>query len=132
MFTQYKLTAYNDAKGSLFPIEFHELNLFEIKRIYSVYNNKGKRGGHAHYTEREFFFMAEGECICRVHDGKKWTSVSLQVGENAIYVPNLVWHEFNDFSKGASLVALSSTSYNPDREDYIENFDLFLNEVNNV
>jgi dTDP-4-dehydrorhamnose 3,5-epimerase-like enzyme len=74
--------------------------------------------------------MAEGSCLCKLHDGNQWHAVKLEVGVNAVYVPNLVWHDFCNFSEGASLVALSSTSYNPNRNDYIQEFDMFIKELN--
>lgn len=130
MYKEYKLNSFTDDRGSLCPIELSELNLFDIKRVYSVYANKQKRGGHAHFNEEEFFFMAEGSCICRLHDGTDWIQIELTVGINAVYVSNMVWHEFDNFSNGASLVALSSTSYNHNRSDYIEDFNDFLNSFN--
>lgn len=126
MFKEYQLKEFTDAKGSLCPIEFSEFGLFNVKRAYVVYGNKTLRGGHAHFDEEEFFFMAEGSCTCRLHDGNDWHEFKLEVGKNAIYVANMVWHEFDEFSTGASLVALSSTSYNPSRTDYIEDFNVFL------
>jgi dTDP-4-dehydrorhamnose 3,5-epimerase-like enzyme len=127
MYKVFDLQTFSDAKGKLTPIEFSKLNLFEIKRVYTVFDNLMSRGGHAHIVEEEFFFMAKGECLAKIHDGKDWREVPLKEGENAIYIGKMVWHEFNDFSDGAVLVALSSTNYNPSREDYIEDINKFLN-----
>lgn len=125
----YKLNNFVDTKGKLVPIEFKDYINFNVKRLYFVYENLMLRGGHCHLQEEEFFFMALGSCKCRLHDGFKEQVIELAVGENAIYVNNYVWHEFYDFSKDASLVALSSTNYNSDRNDYIEDFDKFLKHV---
>ena len=127
MYREYQLETYSDDKGQLTPIEFADLNLFNIKRIYFVHNNLTKRGGHAHLKEEEFFIMSSGECIAKLHDGKNWIEVKLVAGENGLYVGNMIWHEFDLFSEGAVLTALSSTSYNSDRLDYIEDFNKFIN-----
>jgi hypothetical protein len=42
---------------------------------------------------------------------------------SAIYTGEYVWHHFKDFSTDAILLALSSTNYNPDRSDYIEDYE---------
>ena len=129
MFKEFNLQTFSDPKGKLTPIEFSELNLFEVKRVYFVYENKMDRGGHAHLNEEEYFYMSAGSCICRLHDGNDWTEIKLVAGENAVYVGKMIWHEFTAFSPDGVLNALSSTNYNPDRSDYIENFNLFLENV---
>ena len=45
---------------------------------------------------------------------------------SAMYVTNYVWHQFTNFSSDAILLALSSTNYNPNRSDYIEDYDAYL------
>ena len=47
-------------------------------------------------------------------------------GSTAFYIGNYVWHHFKDLSDDAVLLALSSTNYNPDRVDYIEDYDEYL------
>jgi dTDP-4-dehydrorhamnose 3,5-epimerase-like enzyme len=41
----------------------------------------------------------------------------------ALYIGTYVWHYFQDLSENAILLALSSTNYNPDRSDYIEDHE---------
>ena len=129
-FVEYKLKSFKDDKGGLTPIEFVNFCDFSPKRIYTVYESEGKtRGGHAHLVEEELFFMSNGSCTGRFHDGIQWFEVRLTANENLVYVPVMLWHEFCDFSAGAVLVAVSSTIYNSDRSDYIEDFDNFLSNV---
>ncbi len=129
MYKIFNLKEFSDAKGKLVPIELKDYIDFEVKRVYFAYDNLQLRGGHCHLNEKEFFFMASGTCKCRIHDGKNELILDLEVGKNGIYVANLIWHEFYDFSHGASLAALSSTNYNSNREDYIEDLNKFLNHV---
>lgn len=126
MYKVFDLQTFSDAKGKLTPIKFSKLDLFEIKRVYTVFDNLMSRGGHAHIVEEEFFFMASGECLAKIHDGIDWKEIQLKAGENAIYIGKMVWHEFYAFSHDAVLVALSSTNYNPSREDYIEDINKYL------
>jgi len=123
-----KLQHFTDERGELVPIELKDYLDWEAKRVYYVFNNKETRGGHAHKTEKELFICARGEFTARVHDGNKWQIFKLEGPDHGIYVDNMIWHEFTDFSEDAILLAVSSTNYDP--TDYVRDFDQFINEVN--
>lgn len=125
----FELKTFTDKRGSLTPMEFKDFFEFEVKRTYTVHGNKTKRGGHCHLNEEEFFFVAKGSCLARLHDGKEWIEVEMSENKDGIYVGTFVWHEFDNFSEDGVLVALSSTNYNSDRNDYIEDFNEFLKNV---
>lgn len=125
----YELRTFTDERGSLTPMELKDYFDFDVKRTYTVHSNKTKRGGHCHLHEEEFFYMASGSCTARLHDGKDWVEVKMKPNETGMYVGTFVWHEFDNFSDDGVLVALSSTNYNPERTDYIEDFNEFLNNV---
>ncbi len=130
MYKEYKLKTFKDTKGGLTPLELSDYCNFEVKRLYTVYDSEQKiRGGHAHIKEQELFFMAAGSCIAKLHDGTDWVEIKLIANQNLVYVPTMVWHQFESFSDGAVLVAVSSTNYSSDRNDYIEDFDNFLSNV---
>jgi dTDP-4-dehydrorhamnose 3,5-epimerase-like enzyme len=124
----HKLPLFTDERGQLVPVELKEYIDWEPKRIYYAFNNKQKRGGHAHRIEKELFICAKGFIVAKVHDGEKWQEHKLEGPGDAIYVDNYIWHEFTDFSEDAILLAVSSTNYNPD--DYIRDLDHFLKEIN--
>ncbi len=98
---------------------------YEIKRIYYLTNLKGNTGAHCHYEEKELFVMATGSCTAVIDRGYGIEDVPMTQGQ-AIYVGNLVWHHFKDFSEDAMLMAVSSTKHNPDRSDYLEDYDQYL------
>ncbi len=120
----YNLPLFTDERGQLVPIELKDYIDWEPKRVYYAFNNKETRGGHAHRTEKELFICPRGEITARVHDGKDWQEHKLKGPDNAIYVDNMIWHEFTDFSEDAILLAVSSTNYDP--SDYVRDFDKFL------
>ncbi len=124
----FDLKTFVDEKGSLTPMELKDLIDFDVKRVYTVHHNKTARGGHCHKVEEEFFFMGEGTCTAKIHNGSDWVEIEMN-NEQALYVGQKVWHEFDNFSDGSVLVALSSTNYNPDRSDYVEDFNDFLEYV---
>lgn len=123
----FPVKTFVDERGALTPLELKEFIDFDIKRIYTVHDNKMLRGGHSHIVEEELFMVVSGFCTARIHDGSSWQEVLLEANKQAMYVGKGVWHEFDNFSDGCVLLALSSTNYNPAREDYIEDFEEFIN-----
>jgi mannose-6-phosphate isomerase-like protein (cupin superfamily) len=107
------------------PIELKDYIDFEVKRVYFITQPKGPTGSHCHKKENEFFIMIQGSCTAVIDEGDGLKEIKLEGPSSAIYVPAYVWHHFKDFSPEAILLALSSTNYNPDRSDYIEDYEEF-------
>lgn len=120
----WQLPVMRDHRGSLSPIEFRDLP-FAPKRAYLVFENHKARGGHAHEKEKEIFVCVKGNFRARLHDGKKFHSFAMKRTGQALYVPNMIWHEFDRFTKGASMLAVSSIHYQG-RKGYIMDFENFL------
>jgi len=110
----------------LTPIELKEYIDFEVKRMYYLTHPTGDSGQHCHYIEKEFFVMVQGRCIAVIDRGGGKEEFSLIAPTTAIYVPNYVWHGFKNFSKDAILLALTSTNYNKERSDYLEDYEKYL------
>lgn len=119
----WKLEVFEDARGGLCAIERKHLP-FTPKRVYFLYNTKGKRGGHAHRNEQEVFVCVQGSFKAKIHDGVRWHSYAMKTPGQALYTDKMVWHEFDDFSPGSVMLAISSTPYNG-QKGYIMNFDEF-------
>ncbi len=126
---EFDLRTHITDKGNLTALELDKNLPFVPLRIYSVWNNSKLRGGHCHKKEEEIFYMLAGSCKARLHDGEQEIIVELQNHKSALYVGNFIWHEFYDFSEHAVMLCLSSTHYNPNRSDYIEDFNQFLKYV---
>ena len=127
--TNYKLFSLKNIPTNIFtmtPLELCDYVDFEVKRVYFITSPSGlPTGNHAHYKEDELFIMLQGTCNINVDDGSGLTKVELVGAKNAIYVPHHVWHGFSELSRDAILLALSSTNYNPSREDYCEDYGEF-------
>ncbi|MCF7795981.1 FdtA/QdtA family cupin domain-containing protein [Patescibacteria group bacterium] len=121
-FSQFSNDFYN-----LTPLELKEYVDFDVKRIYFIDSkiNDAKTGAHAHYNEKEFFVVLKGNCIIQIDEGNGLTDINLSENEG-IYVPNKVWHHFENMSSDCLICAISSTNYTPDRSDYIENYEDFI------
>lgn len=125
-FEQYTLTSLEGKSFLMTPVELKEYIDFEVKRIYYLTQPTGETGQHCHYIEKEFFVLLQGSCTAVIDQGNGKEEFPMTSPTSALYVPNYVWHGFKDFSSDAILLALSSTNYNPDRSDYLEDYDAYL------
>lgn len=123
----FTLPVFTDDRGSLVPLEIKEYVSWEPKRVYYAIDNEDGRGGHSHRTEQELFICLQGSMTVKLHDGNEWIERDMTSPKEALRVDNMVWHEFTNFSEDAILLAVSSTNY--DSDDYIRDFDQFLNET---
>lgn len=103
---------------------------FEVKRIYYIENIKGekKTGQHCHIVEKELFIIMSGQAIVILDDGSGIQKKTVKAN-NALWIPNFLWHGFEKLSNDFVLLALSSTNYSSDRSDYIEDHDTFIKEI---
>lgn len=98
---------------------------FVVKRIYFVQDFTGDTSAHCHYKEDEFFIMVKGNCTALIDCGNGIEEISLNRSD-AFFAGHFVWHGFKKVSSDAILLALSSTNYNPDRSDYLTNYEEYL------
>ncbi|WLR50578.1 FdtA/QdtA family cupin domain-containing protein [Bacillus tianshenii] len=120
---------FNDERGSLIALEQHKEIPFEIKRIYYIFNNELDcvRGKHAHKHLEQVLICVNGSCDVLTDDGKTKEIATLDNPNKALYIGNMVWREMFNFSKGCVLLVIASELY--DQEDYIKDYNLFLEEV---
>ncbi len=124
-FQQFTLKKIDTPKFVMSPIELKDYINFEVKRVYFITEPKDVTGAHCHKVEEEFFILQKGACTAVIDQGKGLEEIKMVGPTSAIYVPAFVWHHFKDISPDAVLLALSSTNYNPDRNDYVEDYDEF-------
>ncbi|OGH94984.1 MAG: hypothetical protein A2538_04825 [Candidatus Magasanikbacteria bacterium RIFOXYD2_FULL_41_14] len=121
-------TLQNDKANYAF-FELKDYLDFEVKRMYYINSCQKETGEHCHKIEKELFVMQTGQCVAVIDRGAGKEDVALATGD-AIYIGNYVWHGFKNFSADAMLLALSSTNYNSDRSDYVENYQEYLKIIN--
>ena len=125
-FAQYTLKNMQTPRFVMNPVELKDYIDFDVKRVYFITNPKDNSGEHIHYIEKEFFIMIQGTCTAIIDKGQGKEEMPMKGPTSALYVPNYVWHGFKNFSTDAILLALSSTNYNPDRSDYLEDYEKYL------
>lgn len=123
-FYQFKIPVNVDDRFTLIPLEINREVPFEVKRVYAIIDGQKPSGSHCHKIEQEVFFCVRGGVVAHIDDGGGLRDVVLHPGE-AMYVGAYVWHHFESWEPGTVLVAVSSTTYNSRREDYIIDYSEF-------
>ncbi len=128
-FKQFEVKQIQASNFALSPLELKEYIDFEVKRVYFITNPTGNTGQHCHLKEEELFVMVSGSCTAVIDQGNGLEEIQMKAPHSALYIGNYVWHGFKDFSKDAVLLAISSTNYNPNREDYIEDYEKYKQKL---
>jgi dTDP-4-dehydrorhamnose 3,5-epimerase-like enzyme len=116
-----------DERGALTVVEIKDYVDWPVARVYYLNDVTLPRGSHAVKGEKKMYVCQKGSCLARLHDGEKWHEFELKGPDDAILMSGMCYRDFQNFSKDAVLMAISSVNYNPD--DYIYDFDEFLEYV---
>lgn len=118
-----------EKRGNLTFIEENRHVPFEIKRVYYLYDVPGgaTRGGHAHKQLEQFIIAAMGSFDVVLDDGFEKKRFHLNRSYYGLYIPRMIWRELDNFSSGSVSLALVSQYY--DEDDYIRDYDVFVNNI---
>ena len=127
---KYAFQPHGDERGQLVALEELKEIPFHIKRVYYMYGSDVGivRGKHAHKALKQVLICIHGSCKILLDDGVEKEVVPLEKPYEGLYVTDMVWREMFDFSSDAVLLVLASELY--DENDYIRNYDDFLDYVN--
>lgn len=119
------LPKIKDPRGNLSFFENNNQIPFDIKRTYWIYDvpSGQVRGGHAFKESQELIISLSGSFDVVLNDGKNEFVYSLNRSYKALYVPNLIWRNLENFSANSLALIVSNIEYN--FKDYIKNFDEF-------
>lgn len=122
-----ELPRFLDSRGNLSFVEQNNHIPFEIKRTYWIYDVPGgeERGGHAFKENQEFIVALSGAFDVVVDDGQTKKTFKLNRSYYGLYVPAGLWREMNNFSTNSLALEFGSKHY--DKEDYIRDYDTFVN-----
>ena len=114
-------------RGDLTALELPKIVPFEVKRIFLVHHVSDLeiRGEHAHKKCWQFLIAAAGSITVDVTDGKIKETFLLDNPAQGLLIPPLVWGTQYNYSSDGSLLVLASEKFDP--EDYLHNFEEFLN-----
>jgi acetyltransferase-like isoleucine patch superfamily enzyme/dTDP-4-dehydrorhamnose 3,5-epimerase-like enzyme len=125
----YQMPVITDLRGSLSFAEYDKSLPFIPKRYFLVFNvpSKDVRGEHAHRKCHQFLICIKGDCSIVVDDGSHREEILLDRPNIGLHVPPMVWATEYKYSQDSVLLVLASHVYEAD--DYIRDYDLFLEEV---
>ncbi len=113
-------------EGNLTVVENGRNFLFDIKRIFYLYDIAGgeKRGAHAHKKCHQFLVAASGSFEVSLDDGQYKRQVFLNHPSMGLHIPPGVWASEMNFSSGAICLVLASHIF--DEADYIRDYQDYL------
>ena len=119
-----------DPRGNLSFIEEFNQIPFKIERTYWIYDVPGgeMRGGHAFYEMQEFIVALSGSVDVVLDDGVSKKIIPLNRSYRGVYIPKMIWRSLENFSTNSLALVLSDKAY--DANDYIRDYDLYLNVKN--
>ena len=122
----YNLPKICDFRGNLSFVESDNHVLFEIRRVYWIYDVPGgeKRGGHAFRNQSEFIIAMSGSFDVIVDDGVERKVFQLNRSYYGLFIPAGMWREMENFSTNSLAVIFASTFYTED--DYIRDYSQFI------
>lgn len=117
-----------DTRGSLVSLENFREVPFNTKRVYYIFGTKKgvARGYHAHKNLQQVLICVSGSCIVKIDDGDMVKEYKLDRPDVGLFVGEMIWREMNNFSDDCVLLVLASDYY--DEQDYIREYDLFIEE----
>ena len=121
------LRKIHDPRGNLTPIEGGLDIPFEIKRVFYQYDVPGgeSRGAHAHIKDQQFLIAVSGAFEVFVDDGVNKKVFTLNRPYYGLLVPPGIWSAEQEFSSGSVCLVLTDNGF--DAEDYIRDYDEFIN-----
>lgn len=124
-----KFKCIKDKYGSLTPIEGKNDVPFEIKRVYYITKVEGNvtRGFHSHRRLHQVLICLNGSIKIRLINPEGEEVIELKDPSIGLYIGPYIWREMFDFSEGSVLLVLASEYF--DEDDYIRNYDFYLEEA---
>jgi len=125
-----ELPINHNEKGNLTVTENGKNIPFDVRRAYYLYDVPAgeSRGGHAHRKLTQLIMAASGSFNVILFDGKVRKTVTLNRPFHGLLVVPGIWRELDDFSSGSVCLVLASHEY--DAEEYIRNYQKYLNWKN--
>jgi len=113
--------------GNITPIHGDKDIPFEIARIFYLYDIPGgeDRGAHAHKECHQVLIAASGSFEVELDDGKNKRTIFLNRPYYGLHIPPGIWAAEKGFSSGSICLVLTSHNYSED--DYIREYDDYLN-----
>lgn len=120
----------DDIRGQLTLFEANKHINFGINRVYYIYNvgdESQVRGPHAHKKNKQIFLCINGSAKFHVDDGKTKQDILINESNKGVVMYEHVWHSITEITKNAVILVAASEKY--DKDDYLLDYDEFINYV---
>lgn len=126
-----EIPTIKDYRGNIAVIEKDVLP-YKVNRVYYLFDvpSSATRGGHAHKAQIEFLIPLSGSFDVILKNGQTKKTISLNKPNKGLLIPINTWRELENFSSGAVCLVLSSGVF--DEDDYIRDFQVYLDYINNL
>lgn len=127
---EIKFKKFSNKYGDLTPIEGKVDIPFEVKRVYYITNVDKDivRGNHSHKTLHQILICLNGSVKVKVKTPFDEDTYTLNRSDIGLYIGPMIWREMYDFSENSVLLVLASELY--DEDEYIRNYDFYVDEAN--
>lgn len=121
------LPKIGDRNGNITFVNNNTELPFDVKRVFYLYDIPGgeSRGAHSHKVCHQFLIAASGAFEVLLNDGKVQRQVLLNRPDRGLHILPGIWANEINFSSGS--ICLVLTSHEFDENDYIRNYEEFLN-----
>ena len=126
-----KLKNFNDFPDGYLAIAEAKKNIpMDIKRVYFIsklFNQKSRRGHHAHKKCEQIIFCINGSFKLKLDDGTNQQIILMNNPSLGIILGKKLWHTMFNFSSDCVILVLANDYF--DKNDYIRNYDGFLKYI---
>ena len=125
----FRMPLIKDMRGDLTVGEFGRSLPFTPLRYFMIMNvpSQEVRGEHAHKECEQFLVCVRGRCQVMTDDGHLRQEITLDDPTLGLYLPPMTWGVQYRYSPDTMLLVFASHYY--DADDYIRDYQLFLDEV---
>jgi dTDP-4-dehydrorhamnose 3,5-epimerase-like enzyme len=114
-----------DERGNLSFLQVDDHIPFDLQRVYLIYDVPGGeiRGGNAFVNQEEIIIALSGSFDVVVKDGLREIKYTLNRSYYGLYIPNMVWRHFENFSTNSLAILIANKAY--EENEYVRDFNQY-------
>ena len=125
------ISSVSDIRGTSFFFDKMDNPKFVLKRIYYIYNKSSEaivRANYAYKTLKQIVIPICGQCKVSLDDGINKEEYLLSDNNKGLYIAEMIWRTFYDFTNDSVILVLSNNEYIA--SDCMKDYSHFLSTIN--